>query len=314
MIVRVPYGNDAPGDINAQGGVEGDPYGPEPAPDGGLGFTTGPVPGPPPASDPPAGHVWKPKQVFRNGIPIGWTWGVDEAPKGTGRAGRDPAAVALDQAQIDRIRQQIAMEPEKLALEAELGRGRLGMSREELALTREFGMIDRELKRLEFEWKQATDARDFARKALVEDRINAINERKAVVEERLASVQEANQRTNNLEANLKRNEQLGYVVDAEGTGVAAGTPTAKAVQQRFENVRSVGQAVQAASERQLDRRREDARYTSQREDNAIQRDLQQMQLAEQARQFEVGNQQAVASRARPRVFTPGLVVSRAGAY
>jgi hypothetical protein len=313
-IVRVPYGDEKPGDINAQGGVEGDPYGPNPA-----------APADPMAPrvryDPDGRRVGVsyPKQTVvideygNPRITIAEDFVADPRPA-AGRVGRDPSAAALDQAQLDRLRQQIDMEPDKFGLEQTVQLGRLDVSREELALQREFGTIDRALRQAEFEFKKFADGRDFAAAEKWRAAADELARRKAVVEERLASVQEADQRVRNLDVNLRRNEQAGFVVDAEGTGLEAGTLTAAERQRRFEGMRSVGQAVQAQQERQLDRQREDARFTATREDNAIQRDLQQMAVEEQRRQATVANQQAVAQRQRPSVFTPGLVVSRAGAF
>lgn len=242
-------------------------------------------------------------------------WDVDYDP--APRQGRDPSAVRVDQAQADRIRQQIEMEPSRFALDEDVQRGRLGLSREELDMQREFGAIDRAMKQAQFAYDKARSERNDAEAVRQFNLMQALREKQTELEggelQLKRDLGEAKSRVDALGANIDRNKQFGYVVDAEGTGLAAGTLTADESQRRFQNVRSVQDAIQARGERTLDRQRQDAQATRQAGFQQQQMQMQRDQMGEQGRQFDVGTQTQWAARQRPRVFTPsGPVISRRG--
>lgn len=228
---------------------------------------------------------------------------------GGGVRGRAPELVEGTMLDNEAKRARMQREIEDAAFRRDVDARNFGVSEEQRA-------IDNEIRQAQFEEAKARDRRDFAAAEKWRERADywtGVREERAGARQRSdIALRESADRRSNLDINLRRNDQFGEVIDAEGTGLAAGTLTASERQRRFQNTRGIAQDAIGLGEREAERRQRAAAFENQLVQQQYAREDAGLDREEQRRQFEVQMQTAAANRQRPARFTPGMVASRQG--
>ena len=237
--------------------------------------------------------------------------GVVAGGGGGGARGRDPGLQAKTEAETEAVRARMQREIEDAAFRREVDTRNFGVSEEQRG-------IDNAYRDARFKYEQAKAAQDFGEAQRQFDKMQQLREAAQALNERKVTsdiaLGESADRRGNLGINLQRNEQAGYVVDAEGTGLAAGTLTAAEQERRFNRNRTIAQDAIGLGEREQERRQRGLAFEAELLSRQQSRQDADLDREQRRREFEVGLQTQVASRDKPRIFTPGLVMSRAGAY